>query len=220
MKRLLIGITGFVGLTTSSCALSLLATAIPKDLIQQSVVCPTDGNFQAENVQVVGTQRWTQGIVVLYSAVCPSDARKTSMQRVFGHKLMKRHGISWQVSGSDSYSLKSTPAKPDRLVDYRISKSVKQGSDRYIVLYGQALKPKVAMVEATFDNGQIVRDRSVNGAFALIGPGAAGVCEVRILGADHQILQQDDLVIPKQFKTKPSQMDKPMPQCLPVTHRL
>lgn len=215
MKRLLIGITGLIGLIASSCALSLLATAIPKDLILQGVVCPNNSDVKAENFRVISTQRWSQGIVVLYSARCPVEDRKASMQWVFGHKLVKRNGISWEISGSQSYNSSATSGKPEKLIDYRISKSMKQDGDRYTVVYGQSLKPKVAMVEATFDNGQILRDHSNNGTFALVAAGATGVCEVRVLGADHQILQQEDLVIPKQVRHR-NQYQK----CLPVTHQL
>jgi hypothetical protein len=221
MKRLLVGITGLVGLTASSCAISILATALPKDLIQQSVVCPTDGKTKVENFEVVSTHRWSHGIVVLFSGLCPGDNQKAAMKRIFGHKVVKRNGINWEVSGSDSYSPKNSSGRPEKLVDYSVSRSLKQSSNRYTVLYGQVLKPKVAAVEATFNNGQIVRDRSDNGVFALIATGATGVCEVRILGSDNQILRQEDLAVPKQFsKEQFSSKESQAQQCLPVTHEL
>jgi len=214
MKRLLLGLTGIVGLTTSSCALSILASAMPKDLIYQKVICPTDGKAKAEDLQVVSTQKWAQGIIVLYSALCPGKDQKSPMQAIFGHKVVKRNGISWQVSGSDSYGTKDPGDASDQLVEYGISKSLNK-TDRYTVLYGQILKSKVAAVEATFNNGQILRDWSNNGTFALIAPGATGVCELRLLGSDNQILRQEDLAVPKSpIKDEYSQ------QCLPVSHQL
>lgn len=215
MKRLLIGIAGLVGLTTSSCALSILATALPKDLIQQNVFCPSDGKVKVENFQVLSTHRWANGVVVLFSGLCPGDDQKAAMKRIFGHKVVKRNGIGWQISGSGSYTPKNVSTKPERLIDYSVSRSAKQNGDRYTVLFGQVLKPKVAVVEATFNNGQILRDRSDNGVFAIIATGATGVCEVRVLGSDNQILKQEDLIIPKQsFKDGQAQ------QCLPVSHQL
>jgi hypothetical protein len=214
MKRLLIGLIGLVALTTSSCALSMLATALPKDLIYQKVDCPTDGKVKAENLQVVSTQKWAQGIVVLYSALCPGRSQKAPMLTIFGHKVVKRNGISWQISGGDSYGTKDPGGASDQLVEYGISKSTTQGN-RYTVLYGQVLKPKVAAVEATFNNGKILRDWSNNGAFVLVAPGATGVCELRLLGSDNQILRQEDLAMPKQFAREGQAQ-----QCLPVSHQL
>lgn len=215
MKRLLIGITGLIGLTTSSCALSILATALPKDLIQQSAFCSTDGKVRAEDFQVLSTQRWSNGVIVLFSGLCPGDDRKAAMKRIFGHKVVKRSGIGWQVSGSDSYSPKALQTRPETLIDYNISRSEKQQGDRYTILYGQVLKPKVAVVEATFNDGQILRDRSSNGVFALMALGATGVCEVRILGTDNQILRQEDPGISVKFSK-----DGRAQRCLPVSHQL
>jgi hypothetical protein len=82
-------------------------------------------------------------------------------------------------------------------------------------LYGQVLKPKVAVVEATFNDGQILRDRSNNGVFALMALGATGVCEVRILGTDNQILRQEDPGISVKFSK-----DGRAQRCLPVSHQL
>ncbi|WP_421656979.1 hypothetical protein [Leptothermofonsia sp. ETS-13] len=214
MKRLLIGIAGLVGLTISSCAISILATALPKELIQQTIACPTDGKAKIENFQVVSTHRWSQGVVVLFSGLCPGEG-KAAMKRIIGHKVIKRSGIHWQISSSDSYVLKNAPSKPEKLVNYRVNRSPNQNSDRYTVLYGQILKPKVATVEATFNNGQILRDHSSNSAFVLIATGATGVCEVRILGSDNQILRQEEPTISKRMAK-----DGNPQQCLPVSHQL
>jgi hypothetical protein len=214
MKRLLIGLIGLVALTTSSCALSILAATLPRDLIYQKVDCPTDDKVKAEDLQVVSTQKWARGIVVLYSALCPGRSQKSPMLTIFGHKVVKRNGISWQISGGDSYGTKDPEGSSDQLVEYGISKSITKGN-RYTVLYGQILKPKVAAVEATFNNGKILRDWSNNGAFVLIAPGATGVCELRLLGSDNQILRQEDLAVPKQFAKRGQAQ-----QCLPVSHQL
>ncbi len=228
MKRLLIGLTALVGLATSSCALSILATTLPKDLVRKSVVCPTDKKAKIENFQVLSTQRWSQGVIVLYSALCPAKNQQEPMQKVFGHKVLKRNGISWLVSGSDSYTSDDRVSdKAEKLVDYDISKSSpnhrgqlasQPGSSvdqTYTIIYGRSLQDKVAKIEATFDNGMILRDRIENKVFALIAPGATGVCELRVLGADNQILKQEDLAVPKPL----AKMQKAR-LCLPVSHQL
>lgn len=217
MKRLLTCLIGLVALTTSSCALSLLA-ALPEEAIYQSVNCPTRENTRAKSFQVLSTEKWSEGIVVLFKALCPAPDQSSSLQPVFGHKVVRRQGMNWQVSGTGSYgtdaSIRSKTTKQN-LIEYGISQSPDQSADRYTILYGRVLKPKVAVVEATFDNGKVVRDRPSNGVFALISIGATSICELRVMGPDNQILQQIDLLVPREISRSGRSF-----QCLPETKHL
>jgi len=224
MKRLLTCVIGLLAFTTSSCALASLLTATPKDLIDQTVSCPTDETAKAEGFKVLSTQTWSQGVIVLYSARCPINAGKSMMRPMFGHKVVKRTGTTWQVSGGSSYGTANESVPSEQLVEYGISRSSNQhrmsGSSQpeeppYTILYGRVLKPKVVAVEATFDNGKTMRDESSNGVFALLSAGATGICELRLLGADNQILRQDDLAVPKHFAQTGQTI-----QCLPISHQL
>lgn len=214
MRQLLIGMSGLAILITAGCAVSL-QTAVPKELFHQSVACPTNHNTKAADLQVLSTHKWSKGLVVLYSALCPSKSHPAVMQRVFAHTVVKRTGMNWQISGSDSFGIQDKQLPAEQLVDYDISQSAGQGRDRYTILYGQFLASKVSAVEATFDNGKVIRARGNNGMFALISPGATAVCELRILGADNQILRQDDLTTPKRLVKLTHKH-----RCLPVTHQL
>ncbi len=207
---------------------ALLADS-PARVIHQHVACPTTGQKMAEGFQVLGTHRWSKGVIVLYSAICPTKDGKTPTQRVFGHQVMKRDGMGWQVSSGDSFgmdnSAKSTDTKTaEQLIDYGVSRSQVEGSDRYLILYGQILNPKVAAVEVTFNNGQVLRDKGVDGAFALVSPGATGICELRILGTDNQILRKDELAKPKPDSINlPNRLvnDNPVKfGCIPNTQKL
>jgi hypothetical protein len=218
MKQWLIRLLGLIALLTTGGAVSGYSIALlsspPKEVLQQSIPCPTKTKTPARNLQMLSTHRWAKGVVVLYSAVCPSEQRHTSFQRIVGHQVVRRDGMNWQVSSSGSFGNDVTPRK-EQLIDYRTSKSAKPDGDRYMLLYGQVLSPKVTAVEATFNNGQILRDQSVDGVFALVAPEATGVCQVRVLGTDNQILQQADLVIPKQLHLGTART-----QCLPVSRPL
>ncbi|XGV95599.1 MAG: hypothetical protein ACAF41_23005 [Leptolyngbya sp. BL-A-14] len=222
MKRLLTCFIGLFALTTSSCALASFLTIAPKDLLDQAVSCPTGEQTKAQELKVLSTQAWSQGVIILYSALCPleSSSDKATMQPIFGHKVVKRNGSTWQVSGGGSYGAESGSAPSEQLVEYGISRSSNTNSssragEHYTILYGRVLQPKVAAVEATFDNGQILRGRSSNGVFALLAAGATGICELRILGADNQILKQEDLAVPKQVASKGQAA-----LCLPMSHQL
>lgn len=222
MKRLLISFIGLFALTTSGCALASFLTTAPQDLIDPTVSCPTGEQTKAQGFKVLSTQVWSQGVIVLYSALCPLGSRsdKATMQPVFGHRVVKRNGSTWQVSGGGSYNTEPDSASSEQLVEYGISRSSNTNSsssagDRYTILYGRVLQPKVAAVEATFDNGKILRGRSSNGVFALIAAGASGICEFRILGTDNQILKQEDLAVPKLLASKGQAT-----LCLPMSHQL
>lgn len=221
MKRLLTCLIGLLALTTSSCALASFLTIAPKDLIDQTVNCPTDDRTKAEGFKVLSTQAWSQGVIILYSARCPvkNDNHKATMQTVLGHKVVKRNGTTWQVSGSGSYDTQVDSAPSEQLVEYGISRSsntrTSSQATPYTILYGRVLQPKVAAVEATFDNGKVVRGKNSNGVFALLSPGATGICELRILGADNQILHQEDLAVPK-----PLIPNEQATLCLPTSRQI
>jgi hypothetical protein len=207
MKRSLTSLVGLVLLTgAAACGCYFLSTQFPvadQPTVRLSVPCSPQDRAPAEQVQVLSTHRWAQGVVVLYSALCPSG-KQAQLQPVFGHQVVKQAGRSWQVSGGGSYGTEKPTTAPDRLVDYSVSKSMSRGNDRYTILYGQILKPKVTAVEASFDNGQVLRDESGNGVFALISPGSMAVCELRVFGPDNQILQQENLTLPRQFSATKS----------------
>lgn len=186
--------------STSGCVYAWL-TDTPTRVIHQHVACPTPGQKAAQGFQVLGTHRWAKGVIVLYSAMCPTNDGKASTQRVFGHQVMKRDGMGWQVSSGDSFGMENSAKKTDQktaeqLIDYGMSRSNPEERDRYLILYGQILNPKVGAVEVTFNNGQVLRDSGSDGAFALVAPDATGICELRILGTDNQILRKDELAKP------------------------
>jgi len=194
MKRSHTFLIGLVSLASIGGTLMLLKPT-PAQVIHQNVSCPTTGATDAKDVQVLSTHRWAKGMIVLYSALCAENA-KGKLQRVFGHQVVKREGMNWQVSSSDSYSISNPKQASERLIEYGVSQAKETGGDRYTILYGQFLTPKVSAVEVTFDNGQVLRDDGKSKAFALISSGAASVCELRILGPDNQLLRRENLSRP------------------------
>lgn len=221
MKRWLPCLGGLVSLVSVGYALVLLADN-PSGMIYQNVSCPTLDHTKAKGFQVLSTHRWSKGMVVLYSALCPTKDGKSSLERVFGHQVVQRNGMSWHVSSSDSYGTGSTPSSPEKLIEYGISRSLSREGDRYTILYGQVLAPKVRAVEATFNNGRVLRQSTVSGSFALLSPGATDICELRIIGKDQQILRQKELgspinpLLPKNLVSQ----GRSNHRCLPVSNQL
>jgi hypothetical protein len=198
MKRLFVYLAGIGTLGLWSGAMMM---DTPTQVIHQTVSCPTKTRAAAQNIQVIGSHRWAKGVVVLYSALCPSPNAKAPMERVFGHQVIQRQGMNWQISSIDSYGTNTTQKASERLIEYGVSQSTqtnnrflqKGSAESYTILYGQILTPKVTTIEATFNNGQTLRDLVTSGTFALVASGASRVCELRILGSDNQILRQEEL---------------------------
>jgi hypothetical protein len=193
MRRLRLPfLVAIFGLAASGYAMSL--TGVPlENVVRQNFACPPTGKPTAKNFQVLGTVQWSEGAVVLYKTLCPIKEGQETMQRVFGYQLAKRNGMSWQLSDIGSYGIPSKEPKPENLIEYGIGHSESHRGDRYMIVYGQALAPKVAAVEATFDNGKQVYSKAKKGVFALIAPGADRLCELRVIGNYNQILRRDDL---------------------------
>jgi len=194
----------------------------PDQVIHQSVSCPTTGSANPKEVQILGTYRWKKGVVILYSALCTSNNAFGEMQRVLGHQVVKREGMNWQVSSSDSYSVSNPKKSAEKLIEYGVSQAREESGDRYTILYGQFLNSHVSTVEATFDNGQVLRDEGKGKAFALIAPGAASVCELRVLGPDNQLLRREDLSRPNLFDLprKLVSQQRQTSRCLPTSQQL
>jgi hypothetical protein len=213
----MMGLVTFTAVVTSGCVVLFsiaLARDPQSDLVRRGIGCVPDST-QPKSLQVLDTHRWSNGVVVLYTGLCPSQNRRSPLQRVLGHKVIKRSGIHWKISGSDSYGTEKRLQPSEEFITYGISKGLNRRNDRYTIVYGQVLKPKVAAIEVTFDNGRVLRGAGNNGVFALISPGATGVCELRVLGTDNQILQQKDLATPQRFA-----LGKQAHQCLPVSRQL
>lgn len=222
MKRSGVCLLGCLSLALSGGLYAWLET-MPDQVIHQNVSCPTPRSADAKEIQILGTYRWAKGVVVLYSALCSAENPRGGLQRVFGHQVVKRQGMNWQVSSSDSYSVSNPRQSQEKLIEYGISQAQEKGGDRYTILYGQFLTPKVSTIEATFDNGLVLRDSGKGQAFVLIAPEATSVCELRILGSDHQLLRREDLSRPHPLELPRRlvrQHQSLSSRCLPTSQQL
>jgi hypothetical protein len=183
-----------------------LVAATPEEALRQPFSCPGKPALQAKSFQVLTTRTWAKGIVAVYRGVCPDNdeptfaSEKKIPKQVLSYRAIKRTGMEWQLSSSGSYlsqesekSAKSTSAK---LIDYGVNRASVKGKDRHTVLYGQVLSPQVSAIEATFNNGKSLRDETPDGMFAIVAPGATGVCDIRVFGYGNQILQRQELISP------------------------
>lgn len=184
-----------LALTISGHTLSELAST-PETIVSQGFSCSEVETIPAKKFQILTTHSWSQGVIVLYSALCPAPNSSTD-NHVIGQEFVIRQGLSWKpYSGSSYWQERSTPPT-HQLVEYDITRTIGKQGSRYTILYGQILSPQVKAIEATFNNGQILRSPNQQNAFVLLAPGASHVCELRILGYGNQLLRRDELSLEK-----------------------
>jgi hypothetical protein len=158
---------------------------------------------QADNLQLVGSRDWANGKIILYEGACRSNTPGVSPLQVRGYKVFLRQGWGWQASsGGSSASDPNQQPSPQKLVDYTAGQvEGNRLGDRYAVVEGQVLNYQVAAVETRFNTGEVLRDKTTDGRFALVAAEADRVCEVRVLGVKGQLLQQERLTPAEQAHT-------------------
>lgn len=196
-RRLVMSLMIGLGLTAAGWAVALVA-ATPEEALRRPFSCPGQPEVEAKNFQVLTTRKWSKGILALYRGNCPGD-KQSSDQQVLSYRVIKQTGMEWQLSSSGGRftTAEKSKSKPVSLIDYGVGRTVGKGNDRQTILYGQVLSPQVSAVEVTFNNGKSLRDESPDGLFALVAPGATGICDIRVFGYDNQILQRNELISPQ-----------------------
>ncbi len=201
-RRLVMSLMIGLGLTTAGWAVALVA-ATPDEALRRSFSCPGQPEVEARNVQVLTTRKWSKGILAIYRGNCLTADKQSSDQPVLSYRVMKQTGMEWRLSGTSSYFVmapsKTTPAS---LIDYGVGHTIGKGTNRQTIVYGQVLSPQVSAIEVTFNNGKSLRDESPDGLFALVAPGATGICDIRVFGFDNQILQRNELISPQNSDSK------------------
>lgn len=134
------------------------------------------------------TRDTLRGTVVFMSAEC-----WRSQRRYLGEwrAIYQRPIWRGQEGGLES----ARPAPPGAFVQYAAAGHLTAGQAEAFI-YGRGLTRRVAAVEVRFDNGLVQRDSLARGMFALVGAGAEGACELRVLDASGQMLQRINLASP------------------------
>ncbi|NDJ18125.1 hypothetical protein [Myxacorys almedinensis] len=206
-KRWIGGLISLLGITTVGYAYSLVA-ATPEQVLLRPFACPDQPDVAAKNFQVLSVRKWDKGVVALYRGACPAHTKRLSNdpnreKLVLSYRVVKRTGREWHAIGSGNHH--STGSRSaSKFIDYGVGKTSEnpkhspdlRRANQYAVFFGEVISPMVSAVEVTFNNGKILRDSSTDGLFLLVSSGASRVCDVRVLGADNQILQRDEIAPP------------------------
>lgn len=157
------------------------------DRVALAWVCYPD---QARQFQIHNRYEWERGTVLTYTVQCPpgSEGPKDLSP---GFMLLKRDIFGWQ----ELYRTGERQATPGQLVDYESGGRKGGEMGDYAYVYGKVLAPsRVAVVEALFDNGRILRSGADGGVYVLLAPDSNGPCELRALDSDNQVLERFDLI--------------------------
>ena len=192
MNRRWLGcLIALLGVTTVGYTVSIVA-ATPEDMIRRPFSCPGDDTIAPKDFKVLSVRKWSQGIVAMYSGKCPG---KKSPQSVLSYRVVKRNGMEWILTGIGSHTIADPKRKDDKkLIEYGVGRTAPKAKERHAVFYGQVLSPNVAAVEVTFNNGKVLRDKGLDQKVLLVARGATGICDVRVLGIDNQILQREEVI--------------------------
>jgi hypothetical protein len=158
-----------------------------EDAVYETVSCRPSrlepGAFQIHDQRVV-----QQGIVVLYTARCPSsDPRFPPLIPTIGYAFLKQHKNRWFSFSSSSIGVLS-PATPDEFV-----RTGNGNVEESVIKYGRVLNPEVKLVQITLENGRIQRDVPRNGMFVISFPSDIRTCELQLLDTDGNIMQRHPL---------------------------
>lgn len=201
IRRWLGGLVGLMCLASVGYTVSIVA-ATPEEMLRRSFTCPGESKTEARNFQVLTVRKWAEGMVALYRGSCLDDRsiaqspKDQKLQPMLGYRVAKRNGMEWNLVSTGSYFTQAseTESTTKKLIEYGVGRTNTKNKQRYTVFYGEILEPTVAAVEVTFNNGKVLRDRGIDGMLLLVAPGATGICDIRALGVDNQILQRDELI--------------------------
>ncbi len=110
---------------------------------------------------------------------------------LLGYAEVARGGAGWHARARGAQDENDGPTDP--LIAFGRASKDGGGTDSDpnspVFVYGERLVPEVLAVEATFDNGETVRDEAADGIFMLATTGTHAVCELRVLGAQDAVLR-------------------------------
>ncbi len=144
---------------------------------------PGSGFSRGRDVEVHGTYDVAEGTLVLYSIQRPDNEQWPPLN--LGYVLVERREDGWYPVEVQF----NNESQPPQLVTYQ-SQPVRDVSETDWIVYGRALSPEVAAVEVRFDTGATLRDQVTDGTWAVVGDGASAACELRVLNAQEQVMEQ------------------------------
>ena len=187
-RRIHAPLVALCALLLAGCGgLPLVGGLTPEHAARHGVVKP-DG--QPLPLTILGQRILTNGsLVVVYHFERPTP--QGNVIQVLGYKEVVRGGAGWHSREAGAQDESNGPTDP-MIAFGRASKdggATDGDPNKPVFVYGERLVPDVRAVEATFDNGETVRDDAGDGVFVVATTGAHAVCELRVLGEQDAVLR-------------------------------
>lgn len=181
-NRLILGM-GLV-LTLSGC--SYTSPAEPTILRYLNDGAPrTDGGTpQLADFRIHRTLPWSDGTAVFYTVRDVSDDRSDQV----GYIIFERTLFGWKPQETGVFIRPANSVTPEQHIEY-VSGGGQQRNANYALVVGRVLDPQVAIIEATLDNKEVLRDTPTDNVFAFLSEKAHAVCEIRLFKVDGKVIQ-------------------------------
>lgn len=143
------------------------------------------------SLQVLRRQSWELGQILLYQYQVHQNLEPGTRGIIdmLGCQVFRQTSEGWRPCGGGGFGIN---------YDLPVSSIVQVASGagqseqiRYAMLYGMAMAPDVTVVEAEFDNGQVVRSDCVNRVFAVTAADAVQVIQFRVYDGSDRILKEE-----------------------------
>ncbi len=199
-KSITIGLLVFLMLsacasTRSQDLLERLGYTSPEDFILKSNSIPP-----SSDPVILSQRQLSRGLLYMFTH---QSTGKHGTDEFFSFQLFIRdsRGTSWSDYCGGGYTRGNHPPRSP-LLDYEISICRTQ-SDRYVVVYGKALDPRVNRIRIGYDQGDYL-SMIDNGVFGEVIPKQVKLCSLSILSKDDQVLERIDLTIGYPDKSNPA----------------
>jgi hypothetical protein len=160
-----------------------------------------DADIVPNSFHHLGTRQWERGAIVMYNVLAtqqhPSPLAGHPL-RMFMCQVIERNQHSangWLPTGAGGFDDSNDHAQSEQMLQYAYGTS---GRGPYAIVYGYKRSMQIHMVEAIFDNGNLLQDISNDGLFALLSPHDTFARELRAFSYHGQLLCQ--LTLPPPHK--------------------
>ncbi len=130
---------------------------------------------------------------VVYRAQCPPSARYPKGDEFASFALVRWSWLSWRDIGANfghRYTQDEFRHRAGDVASYTIGSGNDLAVGQYALVTGRLLTQReVVAVEASFDNGETIREQVNGSVYLLFSPASTTACELRVLGAN-RVLQR------------------------------
>jgi hypothetical protein len=172
----------------TGCSLPSLQRSNPESFVMHNVSMPQETVREAQ-FETIGQRTLPTGQVIVPYRFTRTLTATGTEERFLGYGLVSHRWLDWQMVAGDT--IKCAASSPTGQVTFATSQA-RGGQDETLV-YGEILDADVVTVEATFADGQVIRDDSADNMFVLFDPEGRAAQELRVLDQNDRVLETHEI---------------------------